>query len=211
MNEGAALGTSCLISIQHSTFNIQHFALLTIPNLLTLLRLLLIPCFIVASFRGAYAVAFTLFVTAAVTDILDGAIARRLNQRSKLGAVLDPAADKILMVSGFLFYTLNSQVTTRIPGWLLFTVFIRDFVIVLFAYLLYTRVRVKRFPPSVAGKACTVLQAVTLAATIAANAFPVPFTAIALVFFKVALVITLYSGFDYLRRGEKLLDEQLPA
>ena len=182
--------------------------MLTIPNLLTLLRLLLIPCFIVASWRGEYVVAFALFVSAAVTDILDGAIARRLNQRSRIGAILDPAADKIMIVSGFLFYALHGSVTIRIPGWLLFTVFIRDFMLAVFAYLLYTRVHIKRFPPSPAGKASTVFQAITLAATIAANAFAEPFTTIALMSFKVALAITLYSAFDYMRRGDQWLKER---
>ncbi len=182
--------------------------MLTIPNLLTLLRLLLIPCFIVASWRGEYVVAFALFVSAAVTDILDGAIARRLNQRSRIGAILDPAADKIMIVSGFLFYALHDSVAVRIPGWLLFTVFIRDFMLVVFAYLMYTRVQIKRFPPSPAGKASTVLQAITLAATIAANAFSEPFTTIAVMSFKVALVITLYSAFDYMRRGDQWLEER---
>ena len=93
--------------------------------------------------------AFVLFITAALTDIFDGVIARRLNQRSRLGAILDPAADKIMLVFGYLYYTLAPNVTLiRIPGWLTFVVFIRDFLIMMFAYLLYTRVQVTRFPPS---------------------------------------------------------------
>ena len=178
----------------------------TVPNLLTLLRLFLVPCFMVASFRGRFTLAFVLFVTAAVTDIFDGMIARRFNQRSRLGALLDPAADKTMMICGYLFYTLHPSVKVPIPNWLTFTVFIRDFVIVVFAYLLYTRVQVKRFPPSWAGKASTVTQAVTLAATVATNAvLPqlVPFCAI---LFRIALGITLYSAFDYLRRGKGLLE-----
>src|SRR5678810_574281 len=125
--------------------------MLTIPNLITLLRLFLVPCFIGASIEGRYTVACSIFVFAAVTDILDGAIARRLNQRSRLGALLDPAADKLLMISGYVFYTLHRLPSVAIPKWLTFTVFVRDFLIVLFAYLLYTRVNVKKFPPSVAG------------------------------------------------------------
>jgi phosphatidylglycerophosphate synthase len=93
----------------------------------------------------------------------------------------------------------------RIPGWLMFTVFIRDFVIVVFAYLLYTRVQVKRFPPSLAGKLCTVLQAVTLAATIAVNAFLPGRLWLTDTLFRVALAITLISSWDYMRRGERLL------
>src|SRR5215208_2678433 len=122
--------------------------MLTIPNLLTLLRLLLVPCFIGASVEGMYTAAFVIFITAAATDVLDGMIARRLNQRSRLGAFLDPAADKLLMVSGYVFYTLRRLPRVAIPDWLTFTVFSRDVLIVVFAYLLYTRVNVKKFPPS---------------------------------------------------------------
>jgi cardiolipin synthase len=181
--------------------------MLTIPNLLTLLRLILVPFFLVASFNHAWKVAFVIFVTAAVTDIFDGMLARRLNQRSRLGALLDPAADKTMLICGYLFYTFESHVPLiGIPRWLTFVVFIRDFMILTFAYLLYTRVQVKRFPPSWAGKTSTVLQAVTLAATIAVNAFLPQLLRPAQVLFRIALVMTLYSSWDYLRRGEQLLE-----
>ena len=179
----------------------------TVPNLLTLLRLLAVPVFIVASFRGHYTLAFALFVGAAVTDILDGMIARRFNQRSRLGAVLDPAADKTIMVCGFLFYTLRHGLPlVGIPTWLTFTVFIRDFLIMSFAYMLYTRVHVTRFPPSWAGKTSTVIQAVTLGTTIAVNAFLPQLLWFAELCFRLALAATLYSGWDYMRRAKRMLD-----
>ena len=171
------------------------------------MRLLLVPCFLGASIEGMYRTAFTIFVTAAVTDILDGMIARRLNVRTRLGALLDPAADKTLMVCGFLYYTLARDLPLRsIPAWMTFAVFARDALIVSFAYLLYTRVHVTRFPPSVAGKTSTVLQAVTLAATVAVNGFLPGLAGFVDVLFRVSLAVTLYSGWDYLRRAEKILD-----
>src|SRR6266852_823428 len=186
--------------------------MLTIPNLLTLLRILLIPFFLYASMRGAFTVAFIIFVAAAVTDIFDGWIARRFDQRSRLGALLDPAADKTMMICGYLFYTFSAQVRLRpIPGWLTFTVFIRDFVILTFAYLLYTRVNVKRFPPSWAGKTSTVLQAATLATTIAVNAFLPGLLWLADFLFRATVLITLFSGWDYLGRGKRLLEDGLRA
>ena len=181
----------------------------TVPNLLTLLRLFLVPCFIVASFRGHFVAALVLFGSAAVTDIFDGMIARRFNQRSRLGAFLDPAADKTMMISGYLFYTLNAGVRVPIPNWLTFTVFIRDFLIIVFAYLLWTRVQVKRFPPSWAGKISTLLQAITLATTMAVNSFLPSLQAFLIVLFRVSLVMTLYTAWDYLRRGERLLEDGL--
>ncbi|MDQ6802299.1 MAG: CDP-alcohol phosphatidyltransferase family protein [Acidobacteriota bacterium] len=186
--------------------------ILNIPNTLTLLRLLLIPVFLFASFRGMFLAALILFVAAAVTDIFDGLIARRLNQRSRIGAILDPAADKIMLVFGYLYYTLAPNLpVTRIPGWLTFVVFIRDFMIMVFAYLMYTRVRVKRFPPSWAGKASTVLQAVTLGAVIGANAALPRLQWLAEALFRIAMLVTLFSAAGYLRRGKQMLLESAAA
>ena len=180
--------------------------MLNIPNTLTLLRLLLVPFFILASARGWYTTAFVLFITAAATDILDGIIARRFNMRSRIGALLDPAADKTMMVAGFLFYTFRDGLPlVRIPGWLTFVVFIRDFLIAMFAYLLYTRVQVKRFPPSWAGKVSTVLQASTLGTVIGVNAFVPQLLWLAEVLFRLSLVMTLFSGWDYMRRAKLML------
>lgn len=176
-----------------------------LPNLLTLGRFLLVPCFLLASMRGMYLTALILFVSAAVTDILDGMLARRLNLRSRLGALLDPAADKTLMVCGFLFYTFADRLPLRIPGWLTFTVFIRDFLIVFSAYLMYTRIQIKKFPPSIPGKASTVIQAVTLGAVIGVNASLPHLEVFAEVLFRVSLVATLFSGWHYLRRADQML------
>ena len=181
--------------------------MLTVPNLLTLLRLIAVPIFIIAGFRGQYVLAFVLFVGAAFTDMLDGMIARRFNQRSRLGALFDPAADKTMMVSGYLYYTLRDGLpVVTIPAWLTFTVFIRDVLILSFAYMLYTRVHVKRFPPSLAGKISTVVQAVTLGTVIGVNAFVPQLLWLAELFFKVTVVVTLLSGWDYMRRAERMLD-----
>ena len=185
---------------------------MTIPNVLTILRLIAVPVFLYASLRGHFTLAFVLFVSAAFTDMFDGMIARRFNQRSRLGAILDPAADKTMLVCGYLFYTLYGNVPhVRIPAWLTFTVFIRDFMIILFAYLLWTRVRVKRFPPSWGGKISTVLQATALGLTIGVNALMPSLLWLAQVMFRVALVATLYSAWDYTRRGKRMLEEGFAA
>jgi cardiolipin synthase len=182
--------------------------LLTVPNALTVLRLAVIPFFIVASLRSAYSLALVLFIAAGLTDIVDGFIARRFNQHSKLGAILDPAADKVMIFSGYLVYTFHAAVLHRLPPWLTMTLFVRDALIIFFAYLLYTRIQIRRFPPSVAGKISTLLQVIALSATIAANTdtalglFVLPFLGPG---YKITLAVTLYSGFDYLRRGSRML------
>lgn len=181
---------------------------LTIPNLLTLLRFLLVPVFVGASISGAHTVAFFTFIGAAVTDAFDGYIARRLNQQSRIGAFLDPAADKLMMVSGYVVFTLPATAKYTLPMWLTFTLLLRDLLIVLFVYLLYSRVRVTKFPPSIAGKVSTICQVVALAVTIAANTFLYP---AAIVFLQaswiVAFVMTLYSGFGYLKKWNAVVLE----
>lgn len=185
--------------------------MLNVPNLLSLLRLLLVPLFLWVSVRQMYTAAFVIFVSAAVTDILDGMIARRFNLRSRIGALLDPAADKTLMVCGYLFYTTSGDLPmVSVPIWLTFVVFIRDVLIVMFAYLLYTRVHVKRFPPSAAGKTSMVLQAIALAAVIATNAFLPMLLPLMKLMFQVVLLVTLYSAWDYLRRADGMLQGQWP-
>lgn len=186
--------------------------MLTIPNLLTLVRLLLIPVFLVASLHAMYTLAFIIFVSAAVTDILDGWIARRFNQKSRLGAIFDPLADKGLLVCAYLFYTFADNLPrVTVPGWLTFVVFIRDLLILAFAYLLYTRVHIKRFPPSWAGKTSTVLQAATMGTAIGVNAFVPSLLWLAELLFRITLLTTLFSGWDYLRRAKKMLLESAPA
>ena len=179
--------------------------LATIPNVLTLLRLLLIPVFVVATLHNRFTVALVVFVSAALTDAVDGYLARRLNQRTRFGAIMDPAADKLMMVAGYLVYTIHSA-PYRLPEWLTFTVFIRDLLIALYAYLLYTRVHFSRFPPSAAGKTSTVLQVVTLSFLIASNT---PMRILTAPFlrplFWSTIALTLYSGFDYMRRADRWL------
>lgn len=173
-------------------------------------RLVTVPVFLWASFDGRFMLAFVLFIAAALTDLFDGFIARAFNQRSRLGALLDPAADKTIMICGYLFYTLHPSVHQPIPAWLTFTTFIRDFFILFVVYLLYTRVNVKRFPPSWAGKTSTVAQAITLGTAVAVNAFLPALEPMAQLFYRITLLITLYSGWDYLHRGRRLLDDGNP-
>ena len=157
--------------------------------------------------RGMFTAAFVMFVTAAVTDSLDGIVARRWNMHSKIGALLDPAADKTLLVCGYVYYTFASGIPlVRIPSWLTFAVFIRDVLIVFFVYLMYTRVNVRRFPPTVYGKISTILQMLLLSTTIAVNAFLPVLLPFAQWLFRASLLMTLVSGWHYMYRARRILD-----
>src|SRR5438128_10197054 len=96
------------------------------PNALTVLRILLIPVFIGFLTYGRFMWALWTILIAGVTDILDGVIARMANQRTKLGAYLDPLADKLLLTSSFV--TLS--ILHLVPGWVAIVVFSRDLIIV---------------------------------------------------------------------------------
>src|SRR5271167_228978 len=100
--------------------------LLNFPNVLTLLRILSIPFFLALLSKHRYTYALYVFGLAALTDGLDGTVARWFDMRTEIGAYLDPFADKLLLVSAFVVLTLEDS----FPGWLLGVVLIRDIVIV---------------------------------------------------------------------------------
>jgi cardiolipin synthase len=117
-----------------------------------------------------------------------------------------------MMFSAYILYTFRMSIESRIPAWLTLTIFMRDILIVFFAYLLYTRIHIRRFPPSLAGKISTICQVTVVAAVIASNGV-VRIIADPLlpILIPAALVITLLSGFDYMRRARYLLDETFEA
>ena len=132
---------------------------INIPNILTVLRILVIPLFVILLIRGLHAYALLVFIAAGVSDGLDGLIARALNQRSELGAILDPIADKLLLTAAYV--TLG--VLKDIPGWLVVVVISRDVLIVTgIAVLTFTRVPFT-IRPSLISKWTTVAQVVTVA------------------------------------------------
>ena len=143
-------------------------AQLNLANQLTFLRLVLIPFFVIAVLEGRFGVALGLFVTAAVTDLLDGLSARMLGGGTALGAYLDPAADKLLLVVAFVLLTdypvmlQDVAMVHRIPLWLTVLTISRDVLIVAVALLLYLTRTQTRFPPSIWGKLTTVAEFLTV-------------------------------------------------
>jgi cardiolipin synthase (CMP-forming) len=126
----------------------------TVPNQLTLLRLGFLPFFIMSIHYRHYGLALGVLIVAALTDGLDGVLARSLNQKSALGAYLDPIADKLLLSSSFVVLAMNH----RISWWLATMVLSRDFLILLTAAVILLVVGYRPFPPSIYGKLTTALQ-----------------------------------------------------
>lgn len=144
---------------------------LTLPNGLTLFRFLLIPFFLSELIQGRRSAALLIFLLASLTDLLDGFVARTWNVRTTLGRIIDPAADKLLLVSAFIFMTFpRFSQPFSMPVWLTATVMARDSLIALGALILFIWKGMKNFSPSLPGKICTFLQAITVLLVLAANA-----------------------------------------
>ena len=129
---------------------------LTLANQLTILRIALIPAFVLLVVYGHLGGALIVFSVAGLTDALDGLIARRAGQRTSLGAWLDPMADKLLLVTTFVVLTLPAiPLTNHLPLWLTVTVISRDVVIVGVVAIVNLAVGPRTFRPSFLGKATT--------------------------------------------------------
>jgi cardiolipin synthase len=132
------------------------------PNLLTLLRLFIIPFLVIALLDGHSRGAFALFVLAGVSDGFDGLLARMLSQHTRLGQYLDPIADKLLLSTLFLVLTHLSLV----PRYVTVLVFSRDLGILLISTLLFATGALRDFRPSILGKLNTLAQIVGLTAVL---------------------------------------------
>jgi cardiolipin synthase len=166
--------------------------LLNIPNFLTLCRLALIPVFLGLLSKDHFRAALYVFGIAALTDSLDGTVARWSDCRTELGAILDPFADKLLLVSAFVAMTIDHA----IPVWLLGVVIIRDVVIV-FGYLMLLFFTSERVPvrPSYFGKTATCFQLGCIIGALLRLGVSHPEAWLALLYFTAA--ITTISGLHY--------------
>jgi cardiolipin synthase (CMP-forming) len=179
--------------------------LLNIPNMLTLTRLFLVPVFLALLSERRFGYALYVFCAAGLTDALDGAIARWFDLRTEIGALLDPFADKLLLLSAFVGLTAESV----IPGWLLGIVITRDIVIV-FGYLLLIFYTDERLPvhPSYLGKSATCLQLASIAVALAGGGQSGPQTWYLLLYATAA--ITALSGMIYAYQGLAWLSSSEP-
>ena len=179
---------------------------LNVPNALTLLRIIAIPCFLILLEDRRYAEALGVFVAAGITDGLDGAIARLTHSKTTLGAYLDPAADKLLLVSSFIALGFMHEV----PRWLVVLVISRDVVIVLGYFLLFMLTqRTMEVQPVVAGKLSTVLQLSAVSIVLASLVWPgLVAPAVEQSVFYASGTVTAAAGLQYMYRGLAWLQYQ---
>jgi len=179
--------------------------LLNVPNFLTLCRVGSIPLFLSFLSRHQYTEALYVFVAAALTDALDGTVARWFNARTEIGAFLDPFADKLMLVSAFVVLTVEQD----LPGWLLGVVVIRD-VVVVGGYLMIAFFTGERVPvrPSYLGKLSTGLQLACVVATLLRMGVTWSSYWYALLYLTVG--VTALSGVHYSYRGLVWLGSREP-
>ena len=174
--------------------------MLNLPNFFSFARIILIFPFIHFLLNGSYGTALAVGFVAALTDLFDGALARRLHQQTVLGAYLDPGADKLFMTAAFVSYAIVGL----LPVWLTFLVIGRDVIIVLGVLLL----RLLSYPlearPTMTSKVTTTLQLATIGAPLfSVSVFPLPWLTETLIIASSGG--TVISGLQYIARGVNIL------
>ena len=168
--------------------------ILTVPNQLTFLRLGFLPFFIIAIKYDRYDWALSILILAGLTDSLDGLLARGLNQRTPLGAYLDPIADKLLMSSSYFVLALKG----KIGWWLAILILGRDVLLLIASAVILLAVGYRPFPPSVWGKATTFAEILLIVAVLVLEVSYYPWlhaTAHILTYCVAGLVV--FSGLHY--------------
>ncbi len=168
---------------------------MSIPNLITLARILLVPVVVWAISSGAMWIAFVLFLAAGVSDAVDGFLAKRFGMTSELGAYLDPLADKALIVSIYVSLGINNV----IPAWLVILVVSRDIMIVgavMLSWLIGSPIKVK---PLLVSKLNTVAQIVFATVVLGSLGFKIEARTLTLVLMVLVAALTLLSIAAYVR------------
>ena len=189
---------------------------LTLANVLTILRMVVIPFFIMAMGYSRSGWALALFVAAGVTDMLDGLIARVWKQQTRVGAILDPMADKLLLTAAFIMLCLPDrtrafpamELINKVPIYLVIITISRDLFISLISMVMYMALGRTRFPPSVLGKVTTTLQIVTVSVLLMGNYLQRDLYVIGPVLIWSSLALTLASGFHYIYLATRLANSE---
>lgn len=183
---------------------------ITIPNLLTLLRMILIPVFVSLLYYGYSGWALFVFLIAGVSDGIDGFVARRFNQESELGTIIDPIADKLLMTTAFVILTLPNilQPTKHlpVPFWVTAAVIGRDVLIVTVAGAINIMTGFRGFKPSWLGKLSTTVQ--VFAVTIILFAAVFGYTFFLPMVYTLVVLLAFLSGAHYIFFVARLMKEE---
>jgi cardiolipin synthase len=179
---------------------------LTPADQITLLRMFLIPAFVILVVYGYLGLALAAFVAAGVTDALDGVTARRTGRQSRLGAWLDPMADKLLLLGAFVVLTIPGiGLANRLPLWLTVLIVSRDVVIVLTVVIVNLAIGPRTFRPTIPGKIATAVYIATVAVAMFFN-YRGYHSTVFDVFVYASLAITLVSGLHYIKHAARIIE-----
>jgi cardiolipin synthase (CMP-forming) len=166
----------------------------TVPNQITLLRLGFLPFFLILVLYGEYHWALIVLVFVALTDAIDGYLARRLQQKSALGAYLDPIADKLLLSSSFVVLAMAK----KIGWWLTMMVLSRDVLLLVVAAVILIVQGYRPFPPSLLGKATTFFEIALVFFVVFAAAYPHDSASLIIHYLSyLVAAFVVVSGFHY--------------
>lgn len=183
---------------------------ITVPNLLTFLRMALIPVFASLLFYGSNGWALIVFVIAGISDGVDGFVARRFKQESELGTILDPIADKLLMTTAFIILTLpHVLVPVRhlpVPFWVTAAVIGRDVLIVAVAGAINVMTGFHGFKPSWLGKLSTLVQVIAVGLILLAAVFGYSFYLPTV--YMIVVLLAFISGFHYIFHVARLMKDE---
>ena len=176
---------------------------MTIPNLLTIVRILLTPLLVILLLDERLSEALFVFVVAGVTDGLDGLIARLYKQKSRLGAFLDPLADKLLLATTYVLLAFLNL----IPSWLTVIVLSRDLLIIVGVFVLFMQELPFEIRPTLISKLTTCAQIATAIVTMA-SALAVPHPLLKKTLFQITAALTIVSWGQYLTRGVRIMQQE---
>ncbi|HKO42869.1 MAG TPA: CDP-alcohol phosphatidyltransferase family protein [Pyrinomonadaceae bacterium] len=187
--------------------------IVTVPNMLTVFRMVLIPVFVTLLFYQRFVLALAVFVIAGLTDGLDGILARRFQQESQLGTVLDPIADKLMMVTAFIVLSMRSIFPQPVPShlpipfWVTIAVISRDVFIVVGAAAINIMTGFRGFRPSWLGKANTTVQIIAIAIIMFAASVPYYTGYYLPTVYVIVFTFAVTSGLHYIFFASRLLNE----
>ena len=177
--------------------------MINVANKITIVRLLLVPLFISFVLYAKWEMALLVFILAAISDGLDGYIARRFKQRTELGTVLDPIADKILILSAFISFSVVKIFpgSERLPLYVPIVIISRDAIIVLGAVLIQFIKGKIEIRPTAIGKVTTFFQMITVISILMK-------LSVSPLLWNIAVAFTIFSGTDYIIKGARVFNEK---
>ena len=175
---------------------------MTIPNVITAFRIILTPVFVIYLINDRLNYALVVFLICMISDGIDGMVARLFNQKSRLGAYLDPLADKTLLVTAFVLLGVRGY----LPSWLTVTVIARDVMILLGVLVFHLNRLELRIRPSAVSKINTCFQFITLTLVLLKGCVIIP-SAVHEALYYITAALTIISGLHYMQYGLKAMGE----